>query len=225
MLVLSTLHKIIVCLKGLEAVCLGHFLGSLIFGTPVLTNYIKFGWLGFFPVNFSLVAGSVSAKNLEGWREMSFFHPCSLVQTHFLVHWPVDLVVSVSEHAGQKLPSAPSHSYSPTMVLRRVPNLSLVFDPLLGMVYSPDWAETLPFLLVSSNLFKVEDPHLRWVLIWMFAGLRKQMMMEALDDLAFIYLNSDYPRVRDSHACVRRRLRAATGHRRMFAAWFRNSLL
>lgn len=41
-------------------------MGSLIFGTPVLTNYIKFGWLGFFPVNFSLVAGSVSAKNLKG---------------------------------------------------------------------------------------------------------------------------------------------------------------
>lgn len=44
------------------------------------------------------------------------------------------------------------------------------------------------------------------------------MMTKALDDLAFIHPNSNYPHVKNSHACVHRRLRAATGHWRMFAA-------
>ncbi len=44
------------------------------------------------------------------------------------------------------------------------------------------------------------------------------MMMKALEDFAFIYPDSNYPHVRKSHARVRRTLRTATGHWRMFAA-------
>ena len=44
------------------------------------------------------------------------------------------------------------------------------------------------------------------------------MMTKALDDLAFIHPNGNYPHVRNSRAYVCRRLRAATGHQRMFAA-------